>query len=145
MEKYKHTVHYYETDRMGIVHHSNYIRWMEEARIDFLNQIGWGYEKLEACGIVSPVTAVECKYKQSTTFPDEVFIEVLVEEFRGVRLKLKYVMERADGKPVCEASSEHCFLDSNGRLVRLDRKYPEFDRILKDLAGRQESSELRPN
>ena len=47
MKKYKHTVQYYETDRMGIVHHSNYIRWMEEARIDFLNQIGWGYDKLE--------------------------------------------------------------------------------------------------
>ena len=135
MKKYRHTVHYYETDRMGIVHHSNYIRWMEEARVDFLNQIGWGYEKLEEDGIISPVTSVECKYRQSTTFPDEIFIEVYVEEFRGVRLKLKYLMEKADKKIVCEAWSEHCFLDTEGKLVRLDKRYPEFYQVLKDLVS----------
>ena len=43
MEPYVHVVQYYETDKMGITHHSNYIRWMEEARIDFLRQIGWDY------------------------------------------------------------------------------------------------------
>lgn len=134
MRKYKHTVHYYETDRMGIVHHSNYIRWMEEARIDFLAQLGWGYEKLEACGIISPVTSLECKYKQTTTFPDEVFIEVFVEEFRGVRLKLRYVMEKADGTVACEARSEHCFLDREGKLVRMNREYPEFCQVLQELA-----------
>ena len=139
MKKYRHTVHYYETDRMGIVHHSNYIRWMEEARIDFLNQIGWGYEKLEACGILSPVTSVECKYRQSTTFPEEVFIEVHVEEFRGVRLKLRYLMEKADGKIVCEAGSEHCFLDTEGKLVRLDKRFPEFYQLLRDLADQKQA------
>ena len=47
VEKYKHTVRYYETDKMGITHHSNYVRWMEEARIDFLSQIGWDYDTQE--------------------------------------------------------------------------------------------------
>ena len=56
MEPYHHTVQYYETDRMGITHHSNYIRWMEEARVDFLRQLGWGYDRLEAEEIISPVT-----------------------------------------------------------------------------------------
>ena len=50
MNAYRHTVQYYETDRMGIVHHSNYIRWMEEARVDYLAQLGWGLERLEAMG-----------------------------------------------------------------------------------------------
>lgn len=58
MKDYKHFVQYYETDQMGITHHSNYIRWMEEARIDFLKQIGWNYKKLESLGIISPVTAI---------------------------------------------------------------------------------------
>ena len=66
MEKYKHKVHYYETDRMGFTHHSNYIRWMEEARIDFFDRLGWSYRKFEDEGIISPVTAIECKYKQTT-------------------------------------------------------------------------------
>ena len=76
MEKYKHTVHYYETDRMGFTHHSNYIRWMEEARIDFFDQLGWSYQKFEDEGVISPVTAVECKYKQTTTFPEDVYISI---------------------------------------------------------------------
>ncbi|MBP3888618.1 MAG: acyl-CoA thioesterase, partial [Cellulosilyticum sp.] len=63
MKNYIHKVQYYETDRMGITHHSNYIRWMEEARMDFLEQIGWPYEKLEEDQIISPVTSVDCKYR----------------------------------------------------------------------------------
>ena len=41
MDDYIRRVNYYETDKMGITHHSNYVRWMEEARIDFLEKIGW--------------------------------------------------------------------------------------------------------
>ena len=141
MKKYRHIVNYYETDRMGITHHSNYIRWMEEARIDFLNQLGWGYEKFEAEGIISPVTAVQCQYKRSTTFPDEIFIEVQIEEFLGVRLKLKYTMENAEGKTVCEARSEHCFLDKEGKLIRLEKRYPELYQILCDLINKDPAGE----
>ena len=123
---YQHIVQYYETDKMGITHHSNYIRWMEEARVDFLEKTGWSYAKLEEEGIGSPVTAVECKYRQSTTFPDTIDIEVLVEEFKGVRLKLKYVMKNEKGDLVCEAWSEHCFLNEQGSPVRLHKEYPLF-------------------
>ena len=78
------------------------------------------------------------KYRQSTTFPDEVFIEVHVEEFKGVRLKLRYRMERADQKTVCEAWSEHCFLDREGKLIRLDKRSPEFDQVLRDLVKQEQ-------
>ncbi len=135
VKPYKHIVRYYETDKMGITHHSNYIRWMEEARIDFFEQIGWGYEKLEAEGIISPVTGIQCKYKASTTFPDEVSIAVKVSEFNGVVLKLHYVMTGADGKEVFEGSSEHCFISREGKLVRLKRERPEIADLLTSLAG----------
>ncbi len=125
-EMYRHIVQYYETDKMGITHHSNYIRWMEEARVDFLSQIGWSYAKLEEEGIFSPVVTVECKYMKATTFWDTVDIEVTVQEFKGVKLKLKYIMKNADGNTVCEACSEHCFLDEKGIPLRLKKKYPLF-------------------
>lgn len=134
MKPYQHTVQYYETDRMGVTHHSNYIRWMEEARIDFLDQLGWSYAKLEDLGVISPVTAVECKYKASTTFADVVRISVQVEEFKGVRLRLRYEMEKADGTPVCEGRSEHCFLGKDGKILRLKREYPDFCAALQKLA-----------
>lgn len=130
---YRHIVQYYETDKMGITHHSNYIRWMEEARIDFLAQIGWPYAKLEEEGLVSPVVEAACKYKQPTTFSDAVDIEVKVEEFRGVRLKLKYVMKNDKGDVVCEGFSEHCFLNTGGMPVRLQKEYPLFYGALKAL------------
>ena len=68
MKPYTHKVNYYETDKMGITHHSNYVRFMEEARVDFLDQIGWSFIDLENKGIVSPVIHIECTFKKTTTF-----------------------------------------------------------------------------
>lgn len=135
MEAYRHSVQYYETDKMGITHHSNYIRWMEEARIDFFRQIGLSYEKLEAEGIISPVTGISGKFREATTFPDEVFIVVRVLEFKGVVLKLGYTMTNTAGKTVFEGVSEHCFLSAAGKLLRLGREYPEIAGLLTKLAA----------
>ena len=126
MDAYRHKVQYYETDKMGITHHANYIRWMEEARIDFLSRIGFSYRKLEEMGVVSPVLSLDCRYLAPTTFDDEVFITVSVTEFRGVKLRLSYVMENAAGKTVCEASSEHGILSREGRLIRIKKEYPDL-------------------
>ena len=70
MKAYQHEVKYYECDRMGITHHSNYVRFMEEARVDWMDQIGYGFERMEAEGVVSPVVSVECNFKRPTTFKD---------------------------------------------------------------------------
>ncbi len=105
---YTHTVQYYETDRMGITHHSNYVRWMEEARTHFLAAIGWDYAKIEAAGIISPVVSVNCRYKRSTTFSDQVVITTKIAALDRVRLTLSYRMECHD-QLVCEGTSEHCF------------------------------------
>ena len=130
MKPYKHRVQYYETDRMGVTHHSNYIRWMEEARADYLAQIGWGYERLEAAGLGCPVTAVSCKFKRSTTFADEITVDARIVEYNGAILKLDYVMTDQNGKEVFTGHSEHCFLNANGGLVRLNRVYPEYHEAL---------------
>ena len=63
MRPYEHKAQYYETDRMGIIHHSNYIRWFEEARVDFLEQIGMPFETVEARGLSSPVLSVSVSTK----------------------------------------------------------------------------------
>ena len=106
---------------------------MEEARIDMMDQLGWSYKKFEDEGLISPVTSVKCRFRHTTTFPDVVNIEVQVEEFRGIKLKLKYIMTNENGDLVCEASSEHCFLDAKGNLVKIKYDYPEFYKALNDL------------
>lgn len=135
MEKYIHKVNYYETDKMGVTHHSNYVRWMEEARVYFLESIGFPYNKLEDDGIISPVIGINCEYKESTTFNDDIEIEVSVKEFKGVRLVIEYIMKNKDTqKLVLKGVSEHCFLNKSGKLVRLSKEFPEFDNKLKELA-----------
>ena len=82
MENYIHRVNYYETDKMGITHHSNYIRWMEESRIYFFEQIGLSYKYLESEEVFSPVVGVECSYKSPKTFGDDVEIKVEIKELK---------------------------------------------------------------
>ena len=138
MKPYIHNVKYYETDKMGITHHSNYVRWMEEARVDFLNQIGFGYRKLEEDGIISPVIGVECEYKTPTRFDDNVEIEVKIEEFRGVRLTIRYTMRNMfSGELVMIGRSRHCFVDVNGRPIILDHNFPDFANKLKELQAKE--------
>lgn len=132
MQPYYHTVQYYETDQMGIVHHSNYIRWMEEARVDYLAQLGWGLDKLEALGAVSPITALDVRYKRSALFPQVIAIQVTLTRLTGVRLYLHYVMKNPQGEVVFEGDSEHCFQDRSGRILRLKKHLPGFAQALQE-------------
>ena len=132
MFEYVHKVHYYETDKMGIVHHSNYIRWMEEARVDFLDEIGASFAEMEARGLQSPVVGVNCKYRRPTRFDDRVRVRVSIEKYNGAVLKVAYEMyNETTGELACTGSSEHCFLDSSGKLVALHRCCADIDAAIR--------------
>lgn len=132
MGKYIHKVHYYETDKMGITHHSNYIRFMEEARMHFFMEIGCPMTRLEAKGLASPVVAVQCEYKRPTTYSDEIEIAVRVTGYTGVKLSLDYVMWNPSAEEiVATASSTHCFIDRAGRPIAVRKYFPELDAVLK--------------
>ena len=124
--EYKRTVRYYETDKMGITHHANYILWMEESRLDFLEKLGWPYSRLEEQGLASPVTKLSCKYVRPTTFPDEVTVRTFVKDFDGIRLTFGYEMKKADDTVVFIGESTHCFLNKDGRPIRADRACPQL-------------------
>ena len=132
MRPYVRRVQYYETDMMGIAHHANYIHWMEEARIDFMDQIGYPYARMESEGVMSPVRALECRYKKPCAFGDEIAVEVSVKSFNGVVMVIGYRMLR-DGALICEAASEHVFARRDGTLVRMKRDMPAFCAIFDGL------------
>lgn len=134
MFTFKRVVNYYETDKMGITHHSNYIRWMEEARVAYLDAIDWPYQKCEEKGIMSPVIGINCKYVKSTTFADEVSIDCFIMEFTGLRYKVGYIMKNKDGEKVCEGSSEHCFIGISGKLIRIKNEFPEIYEVFSEEA-----------
>lgn len=124
IKPYRHEVKYYECDRMGITHHSNYIRFMEEARVDWMDQLGYGFERMEAEGVVSPVVAVDCRYRNSTTFKDVIEIMPSVAETTALKLVVNYEM-KCGGHVVCTGTSTHCFME-NGRPVSLEKRFPEL-------------------
>ena len=139
MIPYRHVAQYYETDRMGIIHHSNYIRWMEEARIDFLRQQGIRYSDLEASGLISPIYEVRCQYKRPVRFEDAVAIEVGLKKYTGVKLILSYRMINETTGNVCaEGESTSCFTDAEGRLITLKKDFPGLHTLLEALANQQD-------
>ena len=134
MSGYIHKVNYYETDKMGITHHSNYIRFMEEARMNFLAEIGFPMTMLEQEGITSPVVSVNCEYRHATTYSDEIEIEVCVTGYTGVRLTLSYTMKnRANGVLAATASSVHCFIRPDGKPVPVKKCFPQLDEKFRQL------------
>ena len=127
MYSYEHKVHYYETDQMKVVHHSNYIRWFEECRLDLMQACGLGYEQMEEEEIISPVLSVSCQYHAMTKFGETVEILPKVESFNGIRLKISYTIREKETKQIrCTGESTHCFLDAAGRPVNLKKKSPRF-------------------
>lgn len=123
---YEHQAHYYETDQMGIIHHSNYIRWFEEARTNLLDQMGFGYDQLEKLGIIIPVLAITCTYKSMVYFNDCVYIIPKIEAFNGVRLTVSYqILDKTTGELRTTGESKHCFLDKNNRPISLKKQQPK--------------------
>lgn len=127
---YKRKVFYYETDQMGIVHHSNYIRWFEEARIDYMEQMGLGYDQMEEQGIISPVLSVEAKYMRMLHFGDSITIDTWVKEYNGIKLTVEYeVVCDQTGKVHCKGNSKHCFLNRDGRPLSLKQSNPKIHEL----------------
>lgn len=117
---------YYETDKMAIVHHSNYIRWLEEARIDMLEQAGYPFDKMEADGILMPVLEVGCTYKYPIKFGDTFEIHTQITEFNGCRMTVNYnIYNVTEGdKLSATAITKHCLTNHNMRPIRSQRSHP---------------------
>lgn len=134
MTPYFHKIQYYETDKMQITHHSNYIRFMEEARIDFFEKLGFPYDRFEADGVLSPVVSISCDYKKTTTYPDVISIQVAVKECKKFKFTLAYTMTK-DENIVCTGASTHCFLDASGKPICFSKAFPALYEALSELAG----------
>lgn len=131
---YERTINYYETDQMGIVHHSNYIRFFEEARLLWLKEKLMDYAQMEELGIIIPVTFVDCKYLVPLHFGDEVVVEAYMTKFDGIKMEVAYkIYKRGSDKPCTTGKSGHCFLDDDLKPIRMKRKFPELYDKLKSL------------
>lgn len=130
MKPYEHKTQYYETDQMRIIHHANYIKWFEEARTDYLDQMGLSYAEMEDMGIVVPVLGVSADYKSMVKYGDTVRISLQVEDYNGVKLAFSYRVEDAvTGELRTIGNSRHCFLNEDGRPMSLKRNHTEIHEL----------------
>ena len=131
---YERKINYYETDRMGVVHHSNYIRFMEEARDALLTEIKMPFSLLEENGITIPVLEVKCEYKYHVTFGDTVEIKVSTKEYTGIRMTVEYEMvEKETGKLILKGETKHCFTNRNLKPINLKKYNIEFSKKFEEL------------
>jgi acyl-CoA thioester hydrolase len=126
---FRRQINYYETDKMGVVHHSNYIRWFEEARLDFMRQGGLEFSEMENAGIMMPVTEISCQYKIPVHFGESVVIKAEMLAFNGVRATIGYEVYSENGSLVAVGKSGHCFVSEAKRYpMNLKERYPEYYR-----------------
>ena len=132
LSPYTRKVNYYETDQMGIVHHSNYIRWFEEARVDYMDQIGFSYQKSVESRIDFAVLAVTCEYKSMARFGDTVKITMRIAKLEPFRMTIAYqVADSKTGEIRAIGESKHCYYHSQKkRPVSLKKELPELYEIL---------------
>lgn len=124
---YERKINYYETDRMGVVHHSNYIRYLEEARTEWLEVLNMPFDLLEKNKITIPVLGVNCTYKYHVTFGDTILIKTYAKEYTGVRMTIGYeVTDKKNGNIVLTGETKHCFTDRNLKPINLKKYAPQF-------------------
>jgi len=125
----RHRVPFYETDGMGVVHHSNYVRYLELARIVWLDEHDVPYRKVVEQGLHYATTKLELAYHRAARFDDEIEIFTWIEWARGASLRMAYVLS-CRGATLATAATEHAAVDLEGRVRRLPRDRVEHLRGL---------------
>lgn len=115
-------VQYYETDCMGIVHHSNYVRYFEMGRTEMMRNLGFPYSELERQGIQMPIISVECRYLHPARYDELLTIRTTVSDNISARIRFEYEIFNETGKLVCTGATELAFVDV---LEKRPRRPPE--------------------
>ena len=124
---YERKINYYETDKMGVVHHSNYIRYLEETRCEWLEKLEMPFEEFEKQGITIPVLGVNISYIRHVTYADTILIRPFIKDYTGVRMTVGYeVTDKETGLVVITGETKHCFTSRELKPLNLKKANKEF-------------------
>ena len=129
-----HKVNFYDTDAMAVVHHSNYIRWFEIGRVEFLRQAGITLTELMDDGYVFPITEVSAKYMNSGYFDDELIIETTPVALTKAKMAFSYrVLRACDDTVLVTGFTQNVFTSrATGKVTRLPDKYSDKLKVMLD-------------
>ena len=107
-------VRYAETDRMGLLHHANYLVYFEQARTELLRSLGMTYRELEDQGFLLVLTQVQVKYRRPARYDDLLTVRTIVERTTSVRIDHRYEVY-CEGSLLAEGSSTLACVNREGR------------------------------
>lgn len=118
-------VRFVETDTMGVVHHSNYLRWFEMGRVEYMRQAGVLLNDLMAKDIVFPITSVECQYKSAAKFDDVISIETTLAVMTKAKMIFTYeIYCEEDRRLLATGRTQNLFTNKiTNRIIRLPDPY----------------------
>ncbi len=105
-------VRYSDTDQMGYMHHSNYLRFFEIARLEWLQVLGISYQKMEKEGVWLPVVSADTHYKSPAFFEDELVVHVSLDKPPTAALFFSYTIYNQNQVLVCSGTTKLAFLDA---------------------------------
>ena len=122
----EHRVAFYETDAMEIVHHSNYLRFFENARVIWLEEHDKSYPDWIAMDLHFVVTHAELDYRQPARFDDVIEIKTWLEWVRGASLAMAYTIV-CDSRLLVTGRTKHATINGDGRVRRIPK--PDRERL----------------
>ena len=123
-KSFKLRVYYYDTDKMGVVYHSNYLKWMEMARTEYFRDV-FPYKNMEDMGFILPVKTLNIEYINSAKYDEEIEVSVKIEEINNIKIRFSYEMYNSDGVLKAKAETVNVFVDENGKLKRISNELLE--------------------
>ena len=124
MREFKHRIYYYETDQMGVVYHSNYLKWLEIARTEYLRDT-IPYKSLEEMGIVMPVKSLNIEYINSVKYDDVISIQIEIKELTSVKIIFEYMMFDQEGILKAKANTTNVFTNKSGKIEKITNEILE--------------------
>ncbi len=122
-------IRYYETDQMGFVHHSNYLRYFELARIEWISTLGFSYQKMEERGYLMPVINANIEFKRPLTFGNSFRVKIQSKEIPKVKFELIYEIILDKDIIIARGSTILAFLSShNLKPVRCPKFFSDLFR-----------------
>ena len=115
---------YVESDQMGIIHHSNYLIYMEQARLDWLDVLGFSYAKMESQKVLLPVYQIDIKYKKPIKFGEEITVKTILKDIPTTRVLFEYEIINFKGD-IC-ATADLTLVFTDGNTFRPTKPLPDF-------------------
>ena len=125
---FEHRTKYHETDQQGIIHTSNYMNWIEDARMSLMEQMGLSFKQMLDMEITSPVVSHSIEYRSQVHFDETVVVDTKLLAYDGHEMEVAYrIYDKATGEDRAVAKTTHCFVNKSGIPISMKRAYPELD------------------